>query len=386
MGHPGILGSTPMSQEGSGTSWIPASSPHYAYMLPMTGSWSQHLMGTVFAGFVDAGGERGESQWYSNSMLMYMGRQSSSKGNLGLNVMVSLDPLTNGKRGVPDLFQTGETDGGKPLQDRQHPHDFVAEASVVGSKKLGQNSTGFLYVAPVGEPALGNSMFLHRPSGFENPEAPITHHWFDSTHISFGVVTAGLTFGDKWKVEASAFNGHEPDEDRYAIDPISLNSAAGRLTYNPTPDLSVSTSYGYLNEPEALEPGVDQHRLTASLMYNKPLNNGNVALALMFGRNIRDGEHSDAWNLEATYSRSDWSFYSRIENVDKDELVAVPVGVYNITKFVVGATRNIATVSGFEYGVGAYVGFYSVPDELKSFYGSSPVTVGAYLRIRPGRM
>ena len=58
----------------------------------------------------------------------------------------------------------------------------------------------FLYGGPVGEPALGPSAFMHRGSARYNPEPPITHHWFDSTHITYGVVTVSLSSAH-WQVE-----------------------------------------------------------------------------------------------------------------------------------------------------------------------------------------
>ena len=169
-------------------------------------------------------------------------------------------------------------------------------------------------------------------------------------------------------------------------DPIKLNSAAGRVTFNPSKDWSLSSSYGFIDTPEALDPGVSEHRLTASAMFNKALGDNNLAVALLFGRNIRLGTHQDAYNLEATYSTPLWSLYGRWENVAKDELTGVPPGTYNINKILIGATRNLAVRDGVEYGVGGYIGLYSFPTSLDPFYGKSPVSLGVYFRIRPGKM
>ena len=54
----------------------------------------------------------------------------------------------------------------------------------------------------------------------DDPDAPIGHHWQDSTHVTFGVATAGLV-GPALagcKIEGSIFTGREPDEDRYDFD------------------------------------------------------------------------------------------------------------------------------------------------------------------------
>jgi len=384
----GSLGDWSMSREGSGTSWQPDSSPMYMKMLPDAGRYQMAFMGDLQAGYINAGGKRGDKQGYANSMAMWMAQRDTGGGTLGLHLMLSADPITNGKRGVPNLFQTGETLNGKPLVDRQHPHDLMSEMAVSFSKPINAHDRAFIYGGPIGEPALGNVMFMHRASGMEIPEAPISHHWFDSTHISFGVVTLGATLDNKWKVEGSAFNGHEPDENRFDIDPIKLNSASGRLSYNPTDNWSLSASYGYLKSPESLEPGLDQHRLTASVSNNSVSANGdNLASTLLFGRLVIPGKKdSNAILFESTLSHRNDSLFARFERVDKDELVGVPAGSYSVDKILFGDVHNLSVKDGFEYGVGAYVGFYSFPKSLDPFYGSHPTTIGIFLRIRPSKM
>jgi len=390
-GHPmggmmGKLGPWSMAREGSGTSWLPDSSPMFMKSLGKQGGFDLSLMGNATVNYADAGGKRGESQLFSNSMPMLMARKEAGGGILSLNLMASADPIFNGQRGYPNLFQTGETAHGQALVDRQHPHDLLSELTLSYSHPVKDGVRWFVYGGPVGEPALGGPMYLHRPSGLENPEAPISHHWFDATHISWGVITAGLNT-DKWQVEASAFNGHEPDENRYSPDPISLNSASARVTYNPTRNLSLQTSYGYLNSPESLEPGVDQHRVTFSGIYNRPLKNGdNFALTALWGRNYRIGEASDAYLLEATLYHGPTSVFARYENVDKDELVGAPAGSYRVNKLILGGVQNLASKSGLDYGIGAYAGVYSFPSSLDPFYGKNPLTLGIFLRVRPSRM
>ena len=384
----GMLGPWPMNREGSGTSWQPDSSPMYMKMLPKVGRYDLNLMGELQTGYIDAGGKRGDKQGYANSMIMWMANRETAGGALGLRLMVSADPITNGKHGVPNLFQTGETLNGQPLVDRQHPHDLISELAVSFSKPIAGNTRAFLYAGPVGEPALGNVMFMHRPSGMEIPEAPISHHWFDSTHISFGVATIGVTFHDKWKLEGSVFNGHEPNENRFDIDPIQFNSASGRVSFNPDPNWSLSASYGFLKSPEELEPGANQHRVTASASYNRTSANGdNWATTALFGKNIRAGaQDSNAFLLESTYTKGSTSLFGRFERVDKDELVGVPAGSYKVNKALLGVTHDIAKRDGFDYGIGAYIGVYGFPKTLKPFYGSHPTTFGLFLRIRPSKM
>lgn len=383
----GAYGDWPMSREGSGTSWQPDASPMFMKMLPKAGRYDLSTMGQIQTGYIDAGAPRGDRQGYANSMIMLMARRETGGGIFGFSLMTSLDPITNGKRGVPNLFQTGETLNGQPLVDRQHPHDLFSEAALSYSHPIGNGVRAFLYGGPVGEPALGNVMFMHRASGMEVPEAPISHHWFDSTHISFGVATLGFTFADKWKLEGSVFNGHEPDENRYDIDPIALNSASGRISYNPNSNWSFSASYGFLRSPDALEPGVHQHRLTASAAYSQVLPNGdNWATTAYFGKLIVPGRpDSNAFLIESTLFHRRESFFARYERVDKDELVGIPPGSYAINKLLVGAVHNFASGSGLDLGIGGYLGFYSFPSNLKPFYGN-PMTAGIFFRLRPSKM
>ncbi|MBB6050803.1 hypothetical protein [Armatimonas rosea] len=384
---PGTLGPWSMSREGSGTSWLPESSPMYGRMSER-GSWRLMQMGLAVGAFSAAGGTRGESQTYGASQYMLMGQKRDEAGRvLGLRGMFSLDALTNGQRGYPNLFQTGETAHGQPLQDRQHPHDLFMELGASYSAPLGGGARGFLYLAPVGEPALGPAAFQHRPSAWDNPVAPISHHWLDGSHITFGVATAGVTLADKWKLEGSVFNGREPGENRYNLDPIRLNSYSGRLTHNPTKDISIQASYGFLKSPEALEPGVDVHRLTVSLMHNRALENGdNLATLLALGQNLKHGDRTTALLAEAAYTHGRQTYFARVDSAQKDELVGVPSGVYRVQKLSLGGVHNLKQDEQGQQGIGASVDLYAYPTALKPAYGSAPVSVNLFYRWRFGKM
>ena len=390
-GMKGVLGPWSMAREGSGTSWLPDESPMFMKMLPKKGRYNLGYMGNFSLNYTDSNvaDGRGPQEFYSNSMPMLMARRGLANGDsLGFRVMGSLDPVFNGQFGAPNLFQTGETAHGQELVDRQHPHDLVAEVSATYSKSVGGGDRAFLYLAPIGEPALAGSMFMMRPSGMENPEAPISHHWFDSAHIAFGVATLGYGFGDRFKIDASAFKGREPDENRYVPDKPGLDSASGRLTWNPSRALSLSASYAYLKSPEARTANEDENRTTVALSYGKKLRGERdwLAATAYWGRNAHGGHPSDAYLLEGTLYRGDWSTYLRYENVAKDELAGVPEGIYKVNKLTLGTTKDFAHRGGFDLGVGGYVGVYAFPNALEPFYGSNPVSLGVYLRIRPGRM
>src|ERR1043166_1528492 len=268
----------PSSRDGSGTSWNPDSSPMHAKMKMLSGGGMGMFMGTAVLRYTDVGSDRdvsiagkgGRSRVDAPSMFMAMYSHLIGKNaQFGFRAMLSLDPLIERGYGYPLLYQTGETYRGEPIHDRPHPHDLFSELAVTWSYKFNDKRSFYLYAGYPGEPALGPPMYLHRTSGMNNPDAPIGHHWQDATHITFGVVTAGYSFG-KAKFEASAFNGTEPDDNRWNFDRARLNSFSGRLSVNPTKNWALQISHGYLKNPERSEPEVHiLRRTTASAIYNK---------------------------------------------------------------------------------------------------------------------
>ena len=246
-GMKGFLGPYSMTREGSGTSWVPDTTPHEG-IHGKVGDWSTMWHGYLNLIYDRQGGPRGGNKTFTNGMVMGMAQLPLGDGTLGVRAMLSPDPFM-GKNGYPLLLASGETaDGRTHLIDRQHPHDLFMELAGTYSRNLNATSSVFVYAGLPGEPALGPPAFMHRTSGVDNPEAPITHHWLDSTHITFGVVTAGLIV-DKWKIEASAFRGREPDQHRYDIEAPKLDSFSARLSWNPIRELSMQVSWGRLDSP-----------------------------------------------------------------------------------------------------------------------------------------
>jgi hypothetical protein len=189
----GLFQGKPMQLEGTGTNWLPDSSSMHAYHFT-SGSWEFMLHWNVFLRYTnqDAGndGTRGDEKFDAPNWFMIMGkRQLGNNSALMLRSMLSLDLLTEGGKGYPLLFQSGETWHDRRLVDRQHPHDLFGELSVSYGLATGGNSGLFLYFGLPGEPALGPPAYLHRPSAQNIPDAPLGHHWQDSSHVTFGVLT-----------------------------------------------------------------------------------------------------------------------------------------------------------------------------------------------------
>ena len=387
MGHmPALLGPYSMTREASGTSWQPESAAHEG-IHGAVGEWNTMVHG--FANLVHdrQTGPRGATQTFSQSMLMLMGQRSLGSGTLGLRGMFSLDPLM-GKNGYSELFQTGETANGiTPLIDRQHPHDLIMEMAATWSVPLSADSAIYVYAGLPGEPALGPTAYMHRFSGAENPEAPITHHWLDSTHISFGVTTLGYVLRD-WKFEASAFHGREPDQFRYNIETGPLDSHSVRLTWNPTPDWSAQISRGRLHSPEALTPDIDIDRTTASVTNNLAMGGNVLQSTLAWGRNRpAQGRASNGYLLESAYAIGQrHTVFGRLERVDKNELFLENDPLHDrsfgIGKASIGYVYDFPTNGHVKVGIGGMLSGFTMPSELKSVYGENPTAALVFLRLK----
>lgn len=396
-----------MTAIGSGTSLLPSSSPGYMWHL-MKGDWMIMAHGDLKAGLNHQGGPRGVNKAESQNWFMLMAEREAGPGRLMLRGMFSAEPATAPRGGFPELFQSGETFKGRPIIDAQHPHDLFMELAAAYNIKLSENVALNFYGGPVAEPALGPVAFMHRMSAAENPAAPLGHHWQDSTHISHGVITAGMTAW-RFRIESSLFRGAEPDETRWDIEMGKLDSWSGRIWFTPTRDWSMQFSYGHLVNPEAIEPG-NLKRLTASISYNRSWNDGNWATSLIWGRNHERAGNSNSYLLESTVNFLDKNYaYTRLELIDKpglleentfgrrglDQFQVVGGRIepgplferfFRVGAFAFGGVRDIVANSKLRVGIGADVTFYHLPDGLKPIYGSSPTSFHVFLRIRPGKM
>ncbi len=381
----------PSFHASSGTGWQPASVPETMWMTSRSG-WDLMVHGQIFLTFNDQGGPRGEGKAESVNYAMFMEQHRLGRGTLLLRQMFSAESLTSPHPGFPELFQTGETYHGQPLIDHQHPHNVFAELAALYTLPVNDKVTWLLYGGPSAEPALGPVTYIHRQSASENPAAPLAHHLQDSTHTSFGVVTTGFIIS-RFKIEGSAFNGHEPNEERWSIQLAALDSWSVRGTYAPNANWSAQYSYGKLIKPEALEPG-DQDRQTASIEYNRPittgwLGRGNCATSVIWGRVQKSFESFplNSYLLESTLNFRTRNYaYTRLELVDKDELIPGGFTPYRIGAYTFGGVRDLVQNRKWQLGLGADVTFYSKPAALNPVYGTDPVSFHVFLRVRPGLM
>jgi hypothetical protein len=377
----------PSPHEGSGTAWQPAS-VHAPSWMWMSGGWEWMAHGVIFTDYNQQGGPRGEGKAESVNWGMLMEQHQLGAGTILFRQMFSAESLTSPHPGFPELFQTGETYHGEPLVDHQHPHNVFAELSLYFTLPLAKRLSWEFYGGPSAEPALGPVTYMHRASAAELPLAPLGHHLQDSTHTSFGVVTTGFII-DRVKLEASAFNGHEPNEERWSIQLAALDSWSARAFVAPTNNWTAQYSIGRLEHPEALEPW-NQIRQTASIEYNRALAAGNWATTLVWGRvhEFPIDTNLNSYLLESTlnFLRRNYAF-SRLELVDKNELFPqAPVHpTYRIGAYTFGGVRDLIQNRAWQLGLGADLTFYSKPAVLDASYGNNPVSFQIFLRMRPGR-
>ncbi len=374
---------TDMPAAGSGTSRLPGAEGAMHGLHIMSGGWMVMLHGYVWGTYTQQGGPRGDSQAYVTSMAMAeASRDLSVKTRLQLRAMLSLDALM-GARGYPNLFATGETAGGVPLVDRQHPHDLFMELSARIDTDLGSGVNGFAYGGPVAEPALGPSAFMHRRSARLNPEAPITHHWFDSTHITYGVVTAGLS-GAHWQVEASAFRGREPDENRWDIETPKLDSWSVRGTWTPSSHWALSLSHGFLKSPEAQNPRDNEHRTIAAVHYA----DARLAATVAYSHKVHGGDAHGGFLAEATWDVTPrHALFGRVETVDNEELFEAPDPLagrsFTVTKATLGYGYTIP-LGKFGLTLGGSASLYAKPAALDAAYGRDPKSFTLFAKLALG--
>lgn len=377
----------PASNEGSGTSRLPGRDGGMSGFHIMPGDdWMLMAHGYAWGVYTDQSGPRGDNKAYVQSMAMLTAQKDTGWGRIQLKSMLSLEPIMS-NRGYPNLFATGETADGDPLVDRQHPHDFFMELAGRVDVNIGNGASLFVYGGPVGEPAIGPSAFMHRGSARYNPEAPITHHWFDSTHITYGVATAGISTA-KVQLEGSIFTGREPDEDRWDIDKMRFDSWSMRGTWNPSPSWSAQVSYGRFKEPEPTHPGVDTGKLTASVSYAN--GKGFSATAAFGARNSIPGDTSKAWLAEANWDLDNRNtLFGRIENVENSELFPdhhdpLHDQPFRVTKFQAGYAYRLPLSDDFNLALGGTVSAFVKPDALNAAYGNNPMGATVFARLSLG--
>ncbi len=397
----------PMNRNGSGTAWQPDQTPMYMWM-QHKGPWMLMYHGSAFGRYTSQNFNHDGARGHANAVdgpnwLMTMAQRNVGEhGLLNLTLMMSLDPLTETRGGYPLLFQTGESYKGQPLIDKQHPHDFISGLSVGYTYAFSKDVDLTAYLGYPGEPAIGPTAFMHRISAMPNPDAPLSHHWTDATHITFGVATLGLRY-KQFKLEGSNFTGREPDQYRYDFDRPRADSWAARLNWNPTSELALQVSHAFIKSPEDLHPDENVRRTTASVLHSRSWGDRHfIASSLVWGLNKGTGhgaEHAVLAETNLTLGRP--TFYGRYEFVQKDseELQFYTVGpndgfidaVFNVHALTLGSSYRLGGARGPELSVGGQITGYVIPQALQNDqrgrgytqlgYGKLPLSASVYVRL-----
>jgi len=385
----GTLG-LPMSREGSGTAWQPDATPVSGIHLA-AGPWTVMLHWNAFISYDWQGGDRGDDQVSSTNWMMAMARRALAGGLFSVRTMLSLEPATVGGAGYPLLLQSGETWRREPLHDHQHPHDLFMEVALLWQRAIGRDLALEIYLAPAGEPALGPVAFPHRRSAMSDPLGVIGHHWQDSTHIAYGVATAGL-FTRTLKLEGSWFNGREPDEERWGFDLRAFDSWSARAAVSPTDTLALQASFGALDSPEALEPEVSLRRTTFSVMHATPLGErGSWATSAILGVNdASEGPttHASAVETEVdldgrnvVFGRAEYAQKSGHDLVLAEEQEDRTFGVWSLA---LGYVRRFPAAGPVVPALGVRGSLAVIGAALEPYYGAraAPGAV-VYLQLQP---
>lgn len=378
----------------SGTSAEPNSTPT-PMLMTKKGPWSLMFHANVFITDLQQSSVRGDDKLFSTNWLMGMAQREAGPGVFTVRAMLSLEPATMTDQRYPLLFQQGETAFGVPIADGQHPHDFIMELAALYDLKLGEKTLLSLYFAPMGDPAMGPTAYPHRASAAENPVGTLGHHQEDSTHIADDVVTVGVTHRIVG-MEASGFHGREPDEFRWDIDQGKIDSWSTRLTIQPGKNWSGQYSYARIKSPEAIFPNEDQERMTASIVYNRPLHNGNWANTILWGRtrSLQDNSVFNSYLLESTVRFHTRNYvWTRIENAERSNELLIgenplpptfreePIG--RVQAYTFGYDQDFDLIPRVASAIGVQFTTYGVADTLKPIYGSHPFGVALFVRFRP---
>jgi hypothetical protein len=393
--------------EASGTAWLPHVTPMYGVHRPWRG-WDLRLTGVVFVQALVEPRERhrtgGTSTRQAGSVNwgMFMARRSAGGGRFGVRAMVSAEPWTVPGCGSLSFLATGEVCDGDTIHDRQQQHDLFMELAVDYDRRLRGEWRWQVYAGLAGQPALGPPGYPHRASAIANPTGPVTHHWLDSTHVTFGVVTLGV-HNRRWKGEASVFNGREPDESRVDLDLGRFDSVAARLSFLPTDRLALQLSAARLRDVWTEFPFPDQDpatRVTASAVYHRPFGtNGiwatTVALGMNHARQTVPGGILDA-TTAAALLESSMTLSERHTLFGRGELGGMPAhhlhahdyatSVFAVGKAQLGYVRHLRKVRGLQPGIGGTVAVSFLPAALAPRYlGRTAPSFGVFFSLQAAR-
>ncbi len=380
------LGISP-TREASGTAWVPDNTVHAEAMLA-----GLSLHGDVMLGYDRQSGLRHRDQLSSLNWIMLTSGYQVGGGLLRLRAMASAEALTVPEPGYPELLQTAFAYRGETIGDREHPEAPVMEAAALYERALGHGLAGSIYLAPVGEPALGPANYHHRPSAAFDPIAPLGHLSQDGTHVSYGTGTIGL-FTRRLKVEASIFNSAHPDPGAGFAYHVHLNSYSSRVSWNPGPAWSMSASAGHLAPSTGAHAHDAATRMGVSAIRVVRAHGGTWSTAFIWGADVPTSTNRAVNTLlgESTLAFSRQVVFGRAEYVQRTSADLALIGsvpsVLALGAVSAGYGHRLVALGSFQAWAEARATVNLLPSELELFYGTRhPVGVFIGVGARPGEM
>jgi len=353
------------------------------------------LHGNIFlSGIAEEGVPRGRGAVFSTSMFMAdLGTTLDGDQYLNLDLMATAELWTVPSDGYPELLQIGENQSnGTPFLDAQHPHSSpLMGLTLSDTFRLADDKSNLkLFFAPRGESTDGPIAFMHRVTGMVDPDAPLGHHvGQDVGHISSTVLGASLKWGD-FHLEASTFNGTEPEPTQVDLPLGKLNSFAVRAIGEFTPQFTAMASYARVGNPEPTDPTVDSvDRYSASVYFNLPLDDRWwFHDSLIYGL-ITNLDHSPQLSSvceEFLFNTSDLRLYSRVEVLQRtpnelqvDGLPDPDRGRW-VSAFTVGFSHSLVKWDGWDLSFGAQATNDQLPGEYQAAYAGNPFTYQFYFQ------
>lgn len=294
---------------------------------------------------------------------------------------LSAEPYTLPDNGYPQILQyVSAENGGELLVDSMRAHDFIGEAAIQGGWQTDSMLLG-VYAGLVGDPALGPPPSFLRSSGVDLAEAPFSYDIAETHYDSTNVVTG--TFAMRtFSLEASVFHDAVSTGDHTEIpDGGDLDSQSFRVTFMPTPALSMQISKGQLGEDLA------QRDLTsASLSYGGPM----VAVTALWTRrefSEIDAEAETAYGFELALRGTRHTAMGRAEWVDRPlgfPVQPFSVGTERTTHFAVGYIYDFLAGNRHRAGAGINIDYHTQSHDLEDIYGHKPQSIYAFVRFRSG--
>jgi len=371
--------------------------------MPSAGSsakWHISAQLNVFGVLSALPGPRGVTQFAAPNMFMLdVGRSLGQRHFANLDLMGATELWTYPQRGYPELLQIGEEHSdGEPFIDAQHPHTSpIMGLTLSDTVTLGSSETLKLFFAPRGESTDGPIPFMHRDSARYDPDAPLGHHvGQDVGHISSTVIGAQLVLG-RVTLEASAFNGTEPNPTVVSLPLAPINSEALRISYAFVPAHSVMASVANAQQQDPQYPGTTSAtRLSASL-YDHFVIAGRYSLdhAFIAGSIARHPSYPTLNSLldEAVLQRGPSALWGRIEVLQRlrseleiPPVPSTPVGTADkrwVSAFTLGYTHWSPLYRELQIGFGGSLTLDLIPSDWAAAYGSrTPLTVRLIVQLR----